>query len=67
MQGEMVSSSGRVGRFKRDKRKKSFTVWVVRHWNRLPSDVIAAETSFRAGKTALDKGPRAKRLTKSSF
>jgi len=28
---------------------------------------IAVETSFRAGKTALDKGPKAKRPTKKLF
>jgi len=32
-----------------------------------PTCVIAVETSFRAGKTALDKGPKAKRLTKKLF
>jgi len=32
----------RIHRFRLDIRKKSFTVRVVRHWSRLPSDVVDA-------------------------
>ena len=34
----------KVGRFKLDIRKKSFTVRLVRHWNRLPRDVVDAQS-----------------------
>ena len=37
-----------------DTRKKSFTVRVVRHWNRLPSDVVDAP-SLETFKVSLDK------------
>ena len=37
-----------------DIRKKSFTVRVVRHWNRLPRDVVDA-LSLETFKARLDK------------
>ena len=40
--------------FKLDIRKKSFTVRVVRHWNRLPRDVVDVP-SLETFKTRLDK------------
>ena len=33
-----------MGRFKLDIRKISFTVRLVRHWNRLPRDVVDAQS-----------------------
>ena len=42
------------GRFRLDIRKKSLTVRVVRHWNRLPSVVIDAP-SLETFKARLDK------------
>ena len=42
------------GRFRLDIRKKSLTVRVVRHWNRLPSVVVDAP-SLETFKARLDK------------
>ena len=49
-QGEMASSLKR-GDLGLDIRKKSFTVRVVRHWNRLPRDVVDVPSleTFKAG------------------
>ena len=41
------------GRFRLDIRKKFFTMWVVRHWNRLPSKAVGAP-SLKAFKARLD-------------
>ena len=51
-QGEMISSSKSSLRL--DTRKESFTVRVVRHWNRLPKDVVDA-LSLATFKARLNK------------
>ena len=52
-QGEMVTSSRRVDLGKISG-KKSFMVKAVRHWNRLPSDMVHA-LFLEAFKTKLDQ------------
>jgi len=37
------------GRFRLDIRKKSFTVGVLRHWNRVPRDMALSLETFKVG------------------
>ena len=41
-----------------DIRKKSFKVRVVRHWNKLPREVLDAPLSLEIFKTRVDQAPR---------
>ncbi|KFZ61084.1 hypothetical protein N321_04550, partial [Antrostomus carolinensis] len=43
----------REGRFRSGIRRKFFTQWVVRHWNRLPREAVDAP-SLEAFKARLD-------------
>ena len=54
--GDRIKGNGfklKEGRFKLDIRKKSFTVRVLRHWNRLPRDGVHAP-SLETFKMRLD-------------
>ncbi|KFW06156.1 hypothetical protein N326_08152, partial [Eurypyga helias] len=41
------------GKFRLDIRKESFMIWVVKHWHRLPSEVVDAP-SLETFKVRLD-------------
>ena len=45
------------GRFGQDIRKKSFTIRMVRHWHRLPREVVSG-TSLETLKVRLDRSLR---------
>ena len=57
--GDRAKENGfklKEGRFRSDIRKKSFTLRVVRHWHRLPRDVVDAP-SLELFKARLDQAP----------